>query len=138
MSNVTPTNEEYEYEGKIIISQTDLDGNITYVNKKFCEVSGYEASELIGQNLSIIKNDDMPDAVISKMWKSVQDGQSWNGLFLNLRKDGKFYWVDTEVTQIRDDKTNEITGYISVGRPASSKDIQDNAEQYKKMIEVQW
>jgi len=138
MDKVTPTNEEYEYEGKIIISQTDTDGVLTYVNKKFCEISGYEASELIGQNMSIIKNDDMPESVIAKIWKNIKDGQSWNGLFKNLRKDGKFYWVDTEITPVRDDETTKIIGYISVGRPASSKDIADNDEQYKKMIEVQW
>lgn len=138
MDKVTPTNEEYTYTGKIIINQTDLNGILTYVNKKFCEVSGYESSEAIGQDLSIVRHPDMPNAVIEKIWNALKDGQSWNGLFKNLRKDGKFYWVDTEITPIRDDETNKIIGYISVGRPASAQDIQDNDEQYKKMLEVQW
>jgi len=137
MDKVTPTNKEYEYTGQIIISQTDKDGILTYVNKKFCEVSGYESSELLGQDLSIIRNKDMPNAVIEKIWKVISDGQSWNGLFINLRKSGDFYWVDTEITPVRDEDNN-ITGYISVGRPASPKDVEDNKEQYKKMIEVQW
>ncbi|SFV74469.1 Methyl-accepting chemotaxis protein [hydrothermal vent metagenome] len=137
MEKVVPIDEEYEYEGKIAICQTDLEGNITYVNKKFCEISGYEASELIGQNINILKHEKMPELVQEKVWKTIQDGQSWHGLYINLRKDGRYYWVDTEITQVKDDDGN-IIGYISVGKPASPQDIQETKEQYEKMLDVQW
>ncbi|HQT02484.1 MAG TPA: response regulator, partial [Thiotrichales bacterium] len=39
-----------------IVSVADKHGNILEVNEKFCEVSGYDRSELIGQNHRIVKS----------------------------------------------------------------------------------
>ena len=33
-----------------LVSETDLQGNITFANDKFVEISGYRWEELIGQN----------------------------------------------------------------------------------------
>ena len=50
MGTVTPTNEEYDYEGKVIISQTDTDGILTYVNKKILTsaTQGVEIPAFVG------------------------------------------------------------------------------------------
>jgi aerotaxis receptor len=134
MSNVTPIDEEYIYEGSVIISQTDLDGTIVYANKMFCEISGYKAEELVGKPHSLVRHQDMPKAVFAKMWQTIQSGQMWNGLLKNLRKDGLYYWVDTEILPVRDDNEN-ITGYIAARKPASRKNILEVEENYSKMLE---
>ena len=136
MGKVAPTDEEYLYEGNVIISQTDLKGIITYVNRKFCEVSGYKSGELIGQPHSIIRHPDMPQATFAKIWETIEGGQAWNGLVKNLRKDGLYYWVDAEIVPIVDEGSS-ITGYIAVKKQASRKDISENEEIYKKMLEEQ-
>ena len=138
MKKVVPNDEEYVFKNKIIISQTDLEGNVTFVNRKFCEVSGYENDEILGQPLSIISHPQMPKIIFHKMWDNIKNGKVWNGLIKNLRRDGKFYWVDIEVLPIyADDVKNEIIGYISVGHAPSKKEIQENEELYKKMIQTQ-
>ncbi len=134
MSNVTPIDEEYIYEGSVIISQTDLDGTIVYANKMFCEISGYKAEELVGKPHSLVRHQDMPKAVFAKMWQTIQSGQMWNGLLKNLRKDGLYYWVDTEILPVRDDN-EKITGYIAARKPASRKNILEVEENYSKMLE---
>ncbi len=136
MEKVTPIDEEYLYEGNVIISQTDLKGIITYVNRKFCEVSGYKSDELIGQPHSILRHPDMPQAAFAKIWETIEGGQVWNGLVKNLRKDGLYYWVDAEIVPIVDEGSS-ITGYIAVKKQASRKDISENEEIYKKMLEEQ-
>ncbi len=136
MNKVTPINEEYIYNGNVIISQTDLKGIITYANRSFCEVSGYKANELVGQPHNIIRHSDMPKAAFAKMWNNIENGQTWNGLVKNLRKDGLYYWVDTEILPIVDNEKNVI-GYIAARKPASRKDIQENEEIYKKMLEAE-
>jgi len=136
MSKVIPKNEEFTYEGSVIISQTDLDGVITFVNRKFCKVSGYKTDELIGTNHSIVVHPDMPKAVFSKMWETINGGQAWNGLVKNLRPDGLFYWVALEILPNKDQDDN-IISFISVGKPASEKDVQENKELYNKMLETQ-
>jgi aerotaxis receptor len=136
MNKVIPINEEYFYEGSVIISQTDLKGVITYVNKMFCEISGYTAQELVGNPHNIISHPDMPKVAFEKMWQTIKSGRSWNGLVKNLRKDGLYYWVDTEILPIKDDN-DEITGYIAVRKPASRKNISEIQENYNKMLELE-
>jgi len=57
-------------------------------------------------------------------------------LVKNLRADGYYYWVDLEILPIKDDN-DKITGFISVGKPASKKDIKENTELYLKMLEAE-
>ena len=134
MSKVSAIDEEYIYEGSVIISQTDLKGIITYANQKFCEISGYSVNELIGQPHNIIRHPDMPKAAFARMWETLKSGRVWNGLVKNLRKDGLYYWVETEILPIRDDD-NEITGYIAARKVASRKNIIEAEELYNRMLE---
>lgn len=136
MEKVAPIDEEYLFDNAVIVSQTDEKGVITYANKAFCEISGYSVDELLGKPHNIIRHPDMPCAVFEKMWSTIQGGQAWNGLVKNLRKDGKYYWVDSEILPIKDNDNN-ITGYIAARRAASRKDIVDTQEVYNKMLEAQ-
>lgn len=133
MDIVTPLNEEYIYEERVSVSQSDIDGKLTYANKAFCEISGYSKDELIGSTYQIIKHPHMPQSVFKKMWETISSGQAWTGLVKNLRKDGKFYWDDLSVLPIKND-SEELTGYISCARAASRKNIQENEELYEKML----
>jgi len=136
MSEVIPIDEEYFFSDGIIVSQTDAKGVITYANRMFCDVSGYSRDELVGQPHNILRHPDMPAAVFSKMWETIKGGQTWNGLVKNLRKDGKFYWVETEILPIKtEDETETVTGYIAARKIASRKDIQENQEIYEKMLQ---
>lgn len=136
MSSITPVDEEYIFEGRAIISQTDLRGVITFANRQFCDVSGYKADELVGKHHNIIRHPDMPRATFEQMWKTIKSGQSWNGFVKNLRKDGLYYWVEAEILPIHDDN-DEITGYIAARKSTSRKNIQESTELYKKMIEAE-
>jgi len=134
MNEVVPIDKEYIFEGSMMISQTDLKGNITYVNRKFCEVSGYKIDELVGSSHNIIRHPDMPKATFSKLWEAIADGQSWNGLIKSLRKDGLFYWVDIEIIPVNNEE-NKLTGFISTRKVASRKDIEENKKIYQKMLD---
>ena len=135
MNKVIPTDKEYIFNEGVIVSQTDLNGLITYSNRLFSEVSGYTKDELLGEPHNIIRHPDMPAAIFAKMWETIKGGQAWNGLVKNLRKNGEFYWVETEILPITDEN-NTITGYIAARKSASRKDIQENEEVYKRMLEA--
>ena len=124
MDKVIPRDEEYIFEGKPAISQTDIEGNITFVNRKFCEISGYTVDELIGKNHSKIKHPDTPSETIEKMYNILKDAKVYNGMFKNLHKDGRYYWIDMEIIPIIDEE-GQITGYISVSKPSHRKNIND-------------
>lgn len=134
MKAVTPRDEEYVFEGSVIISETDLQGVIVYANKQFCETSGYSLDELIGQTHNIIRHPDMPKAVFAKMWETIVSGQVWNGLVKNLRKDGLYYWVNAEILPLRDEEQN-IVGYIAARKPVEKKNLRAIEENYSRMLE---
>lgn len=137
MEKVTPIDKEYIYDGDVIISQTDLNGFITYANRAFSKASNYTVEELLGKPQSIIRHPDMPKAIFAKMWETISGGQAWNGLVKNLRKDGMYYWVETEIIPVHDDNNDEITGYIAVRKEASRKNIREAEETYMKMLETE-
>lgn len=134
MGQTEVLDQEFLFQGRVIISETDTKGNITYANRKFCEISGYDRDELIGKPHSIIRHPDMPKEAFEKLWSTIQSGQIWHGLVKNLRKDGKFYWVETEVLPSKNDK-GEITGYTAARKAASRKDVEETSAMYKKMKE---
>ena len=133
MDIVTPIDEEFIYEDRVLVSQADIDGKLTYANEAFCQTSGYSQDELIGSTYQIIRHPHMPHSIFQKMWDTINDGQAWTGLVKNLRKDGKYYWDDLSILPVKDE-TNELTGYISCARAASRKNIKENEALYEKML----
>lgn len=80
-----------------IVSVANVLGEITYVNEKFCEVSGYTADELIGQNHRMLKSGMHSDAFYEDMWDTISQGQVWHGTLCNHNKDGGEYWVESTI-----------------------------------------
>lgn len=134
MEKPVPVDEEYYFEGRVIVSETDLDGIITFANRKFCEISGYSSEELVGEPHNIIRHPDMPKAAFAQMWATIRSGTMWHGLVKNLRKDGRYYWVDTEVAPTYDE-SGKIKGYMAARKPAARKNIEEAAQLYQKMVD---
>jgi len=95
-----------------IVSKTNNKGIITYVNSKFCEVSGYTQEELLGQSHNIIKHPNTPKAVFKELWQSILNKKIYKGILKNKKKNGQSYYVDTTIIPIVDDK-NEIVEFIA-------------------------
>ncbi len=109
--------------GEMIISRTDLQGNITYVNETFAFISGYGIDGLEGKPHNIIRHPDMPKSAFKDMWDTIKNGKTWKGYVKNLRSDGGYYWVFAEVSEFY--KNDKLMGYKSLRSPVSeSKKIQ--------------
>jgi PAS domain S-box-containing protein len=96
-----------------IVSITDLNGLITFVNDKFCELSGYSNEELMGQNHNIVRSENMSDDIFKDMWNTIKLGSMWRGIIENKAKDGTSYWVDSTIVPIKDIDGN-ICEYLSI------------------------
>jgi aerotaxis receptor len=134
MARPTPVDEEYRFEKGLIVSSTDTKGIITYANRKFCEISLYSREELKGKNHNIIRHPDMPKAAFQDLWDTIESGKAWTGIVKNLRKDGRYYWVYTHVTPIKNDD-GETIGYSAARRPATETEISESTALYYEMKE---
>lgn len=118
-----------------IVSITDRNGTITYVNKMFCEVSKYSAGELIGQNHRILKSGHHPPEFFQGMWKNISSGQIWKGMVKNKAKDGTFYWVKTVIVPFTDEN-GMIIKYVSIRTDITEQlELKDKLVRSEKRIE---
>ncbi|PNV82466.1 MAG: chemotaxis protein [Sulfurimonas sp.] len=100
---------------EVITSRTDLEGNITYANETFCEISGYTLGELLGKPHNIVRHPDMPKSVYKELWETIKNGNQWIGVIKNLRKDKGFYWVRAIVSGVY--KEGKLVEYKSLRSP---------------------
>jgi len=100
------------FNKNIIVSESDLQGRITYVNKNFCKVSGYTEDELIGQPHSILRDPNTPKEFFANLWSTIQSGQTFHGIIKNITKNNTCYWIDTSISAIK--VNSEIIGYKSI------------------------
>ena len=96
-----------------IVSKADKKGIITFVNDKFCEISGYSRDELIGKNHNIIRHPSMTQEFFKNLWKTILKKEIFRGVLVNKRKDGALYYVDTTIVPIID-KNDRIVEFIAI------------------------
>ncbi|MCT7513763.1 bifunctional diguanylate cyclase/phosphodiesterase [Aliarcobacter cryaerophilus] len=95
-----------------IISNSDLKGNITYVNDTFCEVSQYKREEIIGKPHNILRAEEDGE-IFKSMWETIKSGNIWRGNLKNKKKDGTFYYINTTISPIFDEN-GEIFEYVAI------------------------
>jgi len=98
----------------VLISRTDRQGKITYVNNKFEQVSGYSLEEVLGKDHKILNSGRHNRDYWTNMYKVVvKDKLIWNDIVTNKNKDGELYWVDSYIKG-EFDNNGKLTGFVSL------------------------
>jgi methyl-accepting chemotaxis protein len=123
-----------------VVSESDLKGNIIYVNDLLCEVSQYSREECIGQPHSMFRHPDMPKSVFKELWATIGKGQIFRGIIKNRKKDGSPYWVDALIAPVlgANGKPVKYIGvrYVITEQVLREEELKKKAEEQEKIIDV--
>ena len=113
-----------------IFSIADETGVITAVNKNFENISGYSRDELIGAPHNIVRHEEVPKELFKEMWDTIQDGRIWKGMIKNKSKDGRPYYVISEIVPIYN-KDGSFREYIAIRNDVTE------LEEYKQLLKYE-
>ena len=133
-NNQPVTQREVSFaDDTLIISRTDLQGNITQVNHAFVEISGFSEAELIGKPHNILRHPDMPPEAYVDFWTNLKQGRPWTGLVKNRCKNGDHYWVVANAAPVLDN--GRVSGYMSVRQKPTRQQIEAADHGYRLFTE---
>ncbi|MCK9491693.1 MAG: PAS domain-containing sensor histidine kinase [Sulfurimonas sp.] len=129
--------EQYKnaIEKSNIISKTDTEGIITFVNDEFCKISGYTKEQLIGFNHNIVRHPDVEQEKFEDLWRTIKSKKVYKNTVKNRAKDGSTFYVNTTVIPILDHK-EEIVEFIAI-RYDVTKEVFYKEELLKKEKQLQ-
>ena len=129
-SNLPVTNvERVLKDSETIVSKTDLNGNITYVNQDFINISGFSEAELIGAPQNIVRHPDMPVEAFADFWSTLRSGKAWTGLVKNRCKNGDHYWVTANAAPMIEN--HKVVGYASIRMKPTREQVQAAESAYR-------
>jgi two-component system, chemotaxis family, CheB/CheR fusion protein len=112
----------------VMVMMTDLDGRIEYVNQLFSDITGYSASEVIGQNPRLLKSVDEPETTYREMWATLKRGETWHGELSNRRKDGRTYRERATMAPLKDGE-GRVTHYVALKEEITATKTPDEEQQ---------
>ncbi|WP_419770470.1 MAG: response regulator [Candidatus Marinarcus sp.] len=115
-----------------IVLKTDTNFKITYVNQHFCDITGYDQEELLGQGFDTLIHKDVNSTVYKDLTKAILNNESWNGKIKNQTKFGDTYVVDSYTIATLSD-AGEVTGTISIQKDITS-DVNQKRDIQKALI----
>jgi len=105
-----------------LVTETDLEGNITYANEKFCEVSGFAFDRAVGQPHKIVRHADMPAELFKQCWQTIGKGNVFSAVMKNRTKNGEPFWVDITITPVKNEH-GDFVKFVSAGHLIQDADL---------------
>ncbi len=108
---------ESSIEGILV---TDAEGRVVRVNDAFCEITGYDREEVLGEKASILKSGRHDDEFFERMWHALLNEGKWQGEVWNRRKNGEVFPEWLSINAIVDEE-GAVSHYVAVFDDISEK-----------------
>ncbi|MDQ6990181.1 MAG: PAS domain S-box protein [Mariprofundaceae bacterium] len=89
------------------------DGNVTYTNQAFTNITGYSAKDILGKNPRIMQSGKQNPQFYKTMWNAIHTTGEWQGELWNCRKDGSEYLETLHIKKVSI-KYSEKPYYIGI------------------------
>lgn len=127
-------------QSPVSIIITDRRGAIEYVNLFFSTLTGYTPQDVIGQRPSILKTGYTTELGYQELWKTILNGETWQGEFFNRKKNGGMYWESAHISPIFGED-GEITHFLAVKqditeRKTAEQNLQDSHSRLSTSLEA--
>ncbi len=113
---------------------TDPEGTIQYVNPAFERVTGYSREEVVGRNPRVLRSGQQDAAFYAGLWGTILRGETWNGVFVNLRKDGTPFEEEATISPVRDTE-GRIVNFVAVKRDVTSQRLLEGQLRHAQRLE---
>lgn len=121
------------------VTITDSEGNITWANDNFCNLSQYSPEELIGNTHGILASPFHAADHSHKIIDTFKKGQIWKGEIQNRRKDGSIIWVHSTVVPILNEQGNPSHNVVIcqdiTEKKKAEKELIESEKLYRTLIE---
>lgn len=101
----------------VLITEASAEGKITYVNKSFKKLTGYDPSEIIGKTPRIFQGPGTDSKVIARLSDALKSGRKFEGKAINYKKDGTPFIMYWRVLPIKVGK--KIIAWVAIQREGS-------------------
>jgi diguanylate cyclase (GGDEF)-like protein/PAS domain S-box-containing protein len=96
----------------------DAQGNVIAVNRAYCTMTGYDASELLGRNPRLQQSGRHDTTFYRELWRTLEKTGQWQGEIWNRRKSGEAYPVWQNISAVRD-KKGHVVRYVAIASDIS-------------------
>jgi len=96
------------------------EGRIIWVNPAFTRLTGYPASEVIGENPRLLSSGLHAAAFYQKLWNTILSSEVWQGEIVNRRKDGTLYTEEMTITPVCDAQ-GTLSHFIAIKQDVTAR-----------------
>ncbi|MBL8220684.1 MAG: PAS domain S-box protein, partial [Bryobacterales bacterium] len=106
---------------------TDEKGIILYVNPAFTAMTGYGATEAVGESTRLLRSGLQDARYYEELWQTVMGGGVWRGELINRRKDGTHYTEEMTIAPVRDGDGRTVS-FIAIKQDVTKRRAAEAAQ----------
>jgi PAS domain S-box-containing protein len=130
----------------LTVANAEKPNNLVYVNKAYCELTGYTAGELLGKNPGALLQHELYTKTREAIREKLDKHESIDVLVKNYRKDGSMFWNGLHIHPVIDDDgtclywvgmAKDVTQFVdevSAGLEAIITTVKDSFQQMSQDI----
>ncbi len=131
--------QKYALDEHAVVTITNRAGEIIYVNKLFCQLTGYSAEQLIGQTLAMFHSGLHSPEFYQLIWQTISHGDVWHGEISKRNQQGGIFWLETSIVPFVDE-SGMPDSYISIStditkRKHAEQELEKSREKFQRLID---